>query len=52
MKKLFVIAALCLTGMAAHAQQNLNWGQGPQMASPDVHADNSVTFNLIRVIRC
>lgn len=47
MKKLFVIAALCLTGMAAHAQQNLNWGQGPQVASPDVHADNSVTFNLI-----
>ena len=29
------------------AQQNLNWGQGPQVASPDVHADNSVTFNLI-----
>ena len=52
MKKLFVIAALCLKGMAAHAQQNLNWGQGPQVASPDVHADNSVTFNLIRVIRC
>ena len=40
-------AVLCLTGMAAQAQQNLNWGQGPQVASPDVHADNSVTFNLI-----
>ena len=37
----------CLTGMAAHAQQNLSWGQGPQVASPDVHADNTVTFNLI-----
>jgi len=36
-----------LTGVAAQAQQNLNWGQGPQVASPDVHADNSVTFNLI-----
>jgi enterochelin esterase family protein len=33
--------------MAAHAQQNLSWGQGPQVASPDVHADNTVTFNLI-----
>lgn len=47
MKKLFVMAALCLMSMAAMAQQNLNWGQGPQVASPDVHADNSVTFNLI-----
>ena len=47
MKKLLMIAALCLTGMVAQAQQNLNWGQGPQVASPDVHADNSVTFNLI-----
>ncbi|MBQ6062238.1 MAG: esterase [Prevotella sp.] len=47
MKKLFVMAALCLMGMAAQAQQNLNWGQGPQVASPDVHADNRVTFNLI-----
>ena len=47
MKKLFVMTALCLMGMAAQAQQNLSWGQGPQVASPDVHADNSVTFNLI-----
>ena len=42
-----IVAALCLMGMAANAQQNLSWGQGPQVASPDVHADNSVTFNLI-----
>jgi len=47
MKKLFFFAALCLIGMTAKAQQNLNWGQGPQVVSPDVHADNSVTFNLI-----
>ena len=47
MKKLFFLAALCLMGTAAQAQQNLSWGQGPQVASPDVHADNSVTFNLI-----
>ena len=47
MRKWMFFAVLCLTGMAAQAQQNLNWGQGPQVASPDVHADNSVTFNLI-----
>ena len=43
MKKILMIVAFCLTGMAAH----LSWGQGPQVASPDVHADNTVTFNLI-----
>lgn len=47
MKKLFFFAAFCLTGMAAEAQQNLHWGQGPQVASPVVNADKSVTFNLI-----
>ena len=47
MKKLIFLAALCLVGMAAKAQQNLSWGQGPQVASPVVNADNSVTFNLI-----
>jgi len=47
MKKILMIVAFCLIGMAAHAQQNLSWGQGPQVASPDVHADNTVTFNLI-----
>ena len=47
MKHLLLFAALCLMGMAAQAQQNLNWGQGPQVASPDIHTDNSVTFNLM-----
>ena len=47
MKKLMMIAALCLMGMAANAQQNLSWGQGPQVASPVVNADNTVTFNMI-----
>ena len=42
-----MVAALCLMGMAAHAQQNLSWGQGPQVVSPDVHADNTVTFNVV-----
>ena len=41
------MVALCLTGMAAQAQQNLSWGQGPQVASPVVNADNTVTFNMI-----
>lgn len=45
--RMTVIAALCLIGTAAMAQQNLSWGQGPQVASPVVNADNSVTFNLI-----
>ncbi len=47
MKKLMILAFIFLMGVAAQAQQNLSWGQGPQVASPDVHADNSVTFNLI-----
>jgi len=42
-----ILAILFLLGMVAQAQQNLSWGQGPQVASPDVHADNTVTFNLI-----
>ena len=47
MKKKFMMATLCLIAMAAHAQQNLSWGQGPQVASPVVNSNNSVTFNLI-----
>ena len=26
MKKMMILAALCLFGLVAHAQQNLNWG--------------------------
>ena len=47
MKKKLMVATLCLMAMAAHAQQNLSWGRGPQVASPVVNQDNSVTFNLI-----
>ena len=47
MKKVMILAAFCLMGLAAQAQQNLSWGQGPQVVSPDVHADHTVTFNLI-----
>ena len=47
MKKTLIMTVLCLGCMAAKAQQNLNWGQGPQVASPVVNTDKSVTFNLI-----
>ena len=47
MKKLMILAVLCLMGMTAKGQQNLNWGQGPQVASPVVNNDGTVTFNLI-----
>ena len=47
MRKMMMTATLCLMAVVAQAQQNLSWGQGPQVVSPDVHADNSVTFNLI-----
>lgn len=47
MKKLFILAALCLVGTAAYSQQNLNFGQGPQVVSPEIHADNTVTFNMV-----
>jgi enterochelin esterase family protein len=47
MKKLIFFVAIVFTGMAAQAQQNLNWGQGAQVASPVVNADNTVTFNMV-----
>ena len=47
MKKTMILALLCLGSMAVQAQQNLNWGQGPQVASPVMNADKTVTFNLI-----
>ena len=47
MKKSIIMVVLCLGCMTVQAQQNLNWGQGPQVASPVVNPDKSVTFNLI-----
>ena len=47
MKRIFIVAVLCLMGMAAYSQQNLNFGQGPQVVSPEIHADNTVTFNMV-----
>ena len=48
MKKfLTAIAALGLCALTAHAQQNLNWGQGEPVVSPEVNADNTVTFRMV-----
>lgn len=44
MKKLITIAAMLLAGAGAFAQQSL-WGGG-QIVSPEIHADNSVTFRF------
>ena len=46
-KKTVLVALLCLIGTVAMAQQNLNWGQGEQVASPVVNANNTVTFNMV-----
>ncbi len=45
--KTLLAAVFCMTGMAAQAQQNLNWGQGPRVSSPVLNPDNTVTFNLV-----
>ena len=42
MKRFFIIAAALLTGLSASAQQAL-WG-GPQVVSPEINADGTVTF--------
>ncbi len=47
MRKLLFMAALYLTVMVAHAQQNLSWGQGEQVISPIINKDHSVTFNMV-----
>ncbi len=41
------MVALCLVGMAAQAQQNLSFGAGQQPVSPEVNANNTVTFRMI-----
>lgn len=45
-KRILSVAALCLTGMMAQAQQNLSWGQGEQLVSPEINVDNTVTFRM------
>ena len=41
------MVALCLVDMAAQAQQNLSFGAGQQPVSPEVNANNTVTFRMI-----
>ena len=45
MKKVFIVAAMLLAGASAFAQQAL-WG-GQQIISPEINADNSVTFRFV-----
>ena len=45
--KFLFLTSLCFMGMTAQAQQNLNWGQGEQVVSPEVNPDNTVTFRMV-----
>ena len=47
MRKTLFMVALCLVGMTAQAQQNLSFGAGQQPVSPEVNANNTVTFRMI-----
>jgi enterochelin esterase family protein len=44
MKKITTFMALAFAALSAHAQQAL-WGQ-PQLVSPEVHPDHTVTFRM------
>ena len=44
--KTILITVLCMMGITVFAQQNLNFGQGQQVISPEIHPDNSVTFRM------
>lgn len=45
MKKLFSLTIFAFIALCVHAQQAL-WG-APQIVSPEIHSDNTVTFRLI-----
>ena len=45
MKKLTCIIAIMFS-MTAAAQQNLSFGQGQQLVSPQINDDNTVTFRM------
>ncbi len=36
-----------MLGATMHARQNLNWGQGEQVVSPEVNANKTVTFRMV-----
>lgn len=46
-KKIFFPLLVLLTSIAIQAQENLGFGQRKEIVSPEVHADNSVTFRLL-----
>ncbi|MBR6182403.1 MAG: hypothetical protein IKQ77_14495 [Prevotella sp.] len=45
--KAILLAAFCMLGATMLAQQNLNWGQGEQVVSPEVNANKTVTFRMV-----
>ncbi len=45
-KILFVLLVFCTT-IAAGAQENIRFGEVREIVSPEIHADNSVTFRLL-----
>ena len=48
MYKKFIFALLVLsTSIAIQAQENLGFGQRREIVSPEIHANNSVTFRLL-----
>lgn len=46
-KKIFLALLVLLTSVAIQAQENLGFGQRKEIISPEIHADNSVTFRLL-----
>jgi len=46
MKRLTSIIAFLAMGTVAFAQQNLSFGQGPQLVSPEINSNNTVTFRM------
>lgn len=47
MKRLFFILTICLISMGLFAQQNLDFSKKVEVVSPQINADNTVTFRLM-----
>ena len=45
LKRISTLALGALMAMGLYAQQNLSWAQMP-VVSPEINADNSVTFRV------
>lgn len=46
-KKIFFALLVLSTSIVMQAQENLQFGQRKEIVSPEIHADNSVTFRLL-----